>query len=125
MEQEKKLSREESIIRMSEIVMIRLSTLRHIERLTDSERHYIGEIIFRLQQLKIAIERITVDFKDVDSFETAMLDVEAIYWLSFRIIKCLQKIRGFRRSWGGGFTISRIRNEVLEHFASDKTGEFR
>lgn len=125
MENEKQFTREKKMIRLSETIMIRLSTLRHIEKLTETELHFIGEIIFRLQQLKIAIERVSVDFKKIDNFEMATLDVESIYWLTFRIIKCLQKISVFGTSWGGGFGISIMRNKVLEHFVPDKSGKYR
>lgn len=107
-------------------VMIRLSSLRHLEQLTRADLHYIGEIIFRLQQLKESIKRISKEHSEIgiEKFQAFTLDVEAIYWVSFRIIKCLQKLPNFGKSWGGGLTISRIRNEVLEHFTTDKTGLF-
>jgi hypothetical protein len=53
-----------------------------------------------------------------------MLDIESVYWVSFRIIKCLRKFTGFKKNWGAKFDISLIRNEVLEHFFSEKSGYF-
>lgn len=62
-------------------------------------------------------------FQAIPSLNLSLIvvfDVESIYWVSFRIIKCFQKLPNFGVSWGGGFKVSRIRNKIIEHFEEQR-----
>lgn len=113
----------DGLISMCFTLTRRFDHLRYFLKLTKEQSLHLGEANFRLEQLMGAIKTLSSNRRSNWDFSGMMLDIETIYWVSFRIIKCIQKLPEAKR-WGGKLDVSRVRNDIVEHFKPDKLKEF-
>jgi hypothetical protein len=110
-----------------DLLIIRFSTYRHLEKMSSFQLKCLGEVIERLFMLKIATKRLLKDFSqisEIDNFNEQVMDVEVVHWISFRLWSVFKKLPCYDKTPNDKLNIIRIRNKVLEHFDWEGNGDY-